>query len=103
MVRAPTDQPPVHPGEALREDFLSELGLDRRALAERLRVAGEVVDEILAERRDVTPELALRLGRLFGQTPAFWMSLQLAYDLYQAEHAESARDLTEIEPIRRMG
>lgn len=103
MVRVPTDQPPVHPGEALREDFLPELGLDRAELAARLRVPGEVVDEILAERRDVTPELALRLGRLFGQTPAFWMNLQLAYDLYQAEHAESARDLTEIEPIRRLG
>ena len=103
MVRVPTDRPPPHPGEALREDFLPDLGIDARELAARLRLPPATVDEILAERRSITPDLALRLGRLFGQSPSFWMNLQLAYDLYRAERAESARDLPQIEPIRKAG
>ena len=94
--------PAFHPGEALREDYLPELGWTPEELARRLRIPVEQVNEILAERRPVTLDLALRLGRLFNQTTAFWMQMQLNHDLYVAERTVS-RDVLEIEPIRRVG
>lgn len=99
MIRIPTDRPPIHPGEALREDFLPELGLTQQQLADRLQISFRRVNEILNEKRPVTLDTALRLGRLFGQTPAFWMNLQLAWDLYHAEHGGAAPDIQEIEPL----
>src|SRR5688500_9667165 len=84
MVLLPTNWSPTHPGELLREDFLPDFGWTPDELATRLRVAPEVVADLLAERTGVTPELALRLGRLFRQTPAMWIKLQLACDLHSA-------------------
>ncbi len=77
MVLIPTDAAPPHPGEALREDFLPELGWTQQQLAERLGISFRRVNEILNEKRPVTLDTALRLGRLFGQSAAFWMNLQL--------------------------
>jgi addiction module HigA family antidote len=94
-----TDQPPIHPGEALREDFLPELGLTQQQLAERLHISFRRVNEILNEKRPVTMDTALRLGRLFGQSPAFWMNMQLAYDLWHAEHGGAAGDIEDIRPL----
>jgi addiction module HigA family antidote len=100
MVLIPTDAAPPHPGEALREDFLPELGWTQQQLAERLGISFRRVNEILNEKRPVTLDTALRLGRLFGQSAAFWMNLQLAWDLYQAERGEVARTVAaEVEPF----
>lgn len=99
MPRIPTHAPPPHPGEALREDYLPELGLTQQQLAARLHVSFRRINEILNEKRPVTLDTALRLGRLFGQSPAFWMNLQLAYDLWHAEHGGAAPDIQEIEPL----
>ncbi|HEU4456228.1 MAG TPA: HigA family addiction module antitoxin [Longimicrobium sp.] len=88
-----------HPGEALREDYLPDYGWTPEELAERLRVPVEVVREVLAERAPVTPELALRLGRLFDQGGSFWMNLQLRYD---AKHSPAARDILRIEPVEEI-
>jgi addiction module HigA family antidote len=96
MVRIPSRVPPIHPGETLREDFLPDFGWTPDELVVRLRVAPDLVSELLAERASVTPELALRLGRLFRQTPAFWIKLQLACDLYAAL---AAADVELIEPV----
>jgi addiction module HigA family antidote len=95
--------PAFHPGEMLREDYLPDLGWTPRELADHLRIPVEHVQELLAERVPVTSELALRLGRLFDQTPAYWMNLQQAYDLYQAQRSPAARDILEIEPLRKAG
>ena len=97
LVRVPTHGPPPHPGETLREDFLPDLGWTPDELAARLRVAPEVVADLLAERTNVTPELALRLGRLFRQTPAMWIKLQLACDLH-ASLASADVELIESVP-----
>jgi antitoxin HigA-1 len=80
-------EPPAHPGEHLREDFLPEFGLDPAGLSERLEADGALIQDVLAEAASVSPELALRLSRLFGTTPAFWLNLQNRYDLFQAERA----------------
>lgn len=107
LVRVPTHGPASHPGESLREDYLPDFGWSPAEFASRLRVPGEVVDELLAERVSVTPELALRLGKLFGQSPGFWILHQLAHDYYAAFQAADA-DLEQIvtvdaepEPVRK--
>lgn len=75
-----TRLPPIHPGETLREDYLPDLGLTASALAERTGLSVEHVERIIAEREGVTPEVAARLGRAFGQSPQFWTNLQAAFD-----------------------
>lgn len=75
---------PTHPGEMLREDFLPDYGLTVAGFAEALGVSRQTVNELLRERRAVSPEMALRLARLFGNTPEFWLNAQRAVDLWEA-------------------
>jgi antitoxin HigA-1 len=78
---------PTHPGEMLREDFLSDYGLTASSLAKSLGVSRQSVNELLRERRSISPEMALRLARLFGNTPDFWLNAQRAVDLWDATRA----------------
>ena len=87
---------PIHPGEMIREDFLSDYGLTVAGLAEALGVSRQTVNELLRERRSVSPEMALRLSRLFQNSPEFWLNAQRAVDLWDA--AEAIRD--DIESIK---
>jgi len=89
---------PVHPGEMLREDFMPDYGLTVSGLADALGVSRQSVNELVRERRAVSPEMALRLGRLFGNSPAFWLNLQRAVDLYDAE-AAIKDDVKQIRPL----
>lgn len=73
--------PPVHPGKLLRKDFLKPLGISAGALARSIRVSQTRVNGVLHERQPITADLALRLGRCFGTSAAFWMNLQSHYDL----------------------
>ena len=75
---------PTHPGMMLREDFLPEYGLTVSGFAKAIRVSRQTVNELLQERRTVTPEMALRLSRLFGNSPEFWLNAQRAVDLWKA-------------------
>jgi addiction module HigA family antidote len=72
---------PIHPGEILREEFLAPLNMTAHALAMELKVPAPRINEIVRERRSVTPATALRLARYFSTTPDFWLNLQTAYDL----------------------
>ncbi|WP_306535489.1 HigA family addiction module antitoxin [Geobacter sp.] len=76
---------PIHPGEVLREEFLIPLGMSAHALALELKVPAPRINDIVRERRAVTPDTALRLARYFGTTPQFWLNLQSSYDLKIAE------------------
>jgi len=76
---------PTHPGEILREDFIPDYGLTTKRLAEKLGVSRQTVNEILRERRTISPAMALRLSRLFGNTPDFWLNAQRAVDLWNAQ------------------
>ncbi len=76
--------PPLHPGEMLREEFMKPLGLSANALAIALRVPVTRISEILRERRGITADTALRLGRYFNMSAEFWMRLQMDYDLESA-------------------
>lgn len=90
---------PVHPGEMLREDFLPDYGLTVAALAEAAGVSRQSVNELLRERRAVSPEMALRLARLFANSPEFWLNAQRAVDLWDAAQAIKA-EMARIKPLR---
>jgi addiction module HigA family antidote len=75
---------PTHPGEMLREDFLPDYGLTASGLASAIGVSRQSVNELLRGRRAVSPEMALRLGKLFGNSPEFWLNAQRAVDLWDA-------------------
>lgn len=90
---------PTHPGEMLREDFLPDYCLTVKGLAESLGVSRQSVNELLRERHAVSPEMALRLARLFGNSPEFWLNAQRSVDLWTA--AQSVKqDLDRIKPLR---
>ncbi len=76
---------PIHPGEILREDFLKPLAISMNRLALDLRVPVTRIAEIVHERRGITPDTALRLGRYFNTSARFWMNAQSTYDLEVAE------------------
>ena len=76
--------PPVHPGEIIREDILPEAGLSVTATAKALRVSRQMVHDILAGRRPLSAVMCLKVARLFGSTPEFWIRLQAEYDLKMA-------------------
>ncbi len=89
---------PTHPGEMLREDFLLDYGLTVTGLAEAIGVSRQSVNELLRERRAVSPEMALRLARLFGNSPEFWLNSQRAVDLWDAAQ-EIKKDVARIRPL----
>lgn len=91
---------PIHPGEILREDFLVPLGMSANALATALRVPATRINDIVRERRAITPDTALRLARYFGGDAQSWMNLQVAHDLRVAEIA--AHKLIEREILPRV-
>ena len=89
---------PTHPGEMLREDFLVDYDLTVTGLAEAIGVSRQSVNELLRERRAVSPEMALRLARLFGNSPEFWLNSQRAVDLWDAAQ-EIKKDVARIRPL----
>ncbi|MFI5117378.1 MAG: HigA family addiction module antitoxin [Terriglobales bacterium] len=76
---------PIHPGEILREDFMRPLRISMNRLALDLRVPVTRIGEIVHERRGITPDTALRLGRYFNTSARFWMNAQSSYDLEVAQ------------------
>jgi addiction module HigA family antidote len=95
----PEHRPPTHPGVMLLEEFLRPLGLTQTELAERIRVSYPRVNEIVNGKRGITPDTALRLAKLFGTTPEFWLNGQRNWDLWHAMHAPAAEEIDEIEPV----
>jgi len=89
---------PTHPGEMLREDFLPDFELTASSLAHAIGVSRQTVNELLRGRRAVSPQMALRLGKLFGNSPEFWLNAQRAVDLWDAE--QSIKE--EVEGIETM-
>ena len=89
---------PTHPGEILREDILPATGLAKAEIARRLGVSRQTLYDLIEERQPVTPTMALRLGRLFGNAAEFWSNLQRDFDLRTIE-ARMADELASIEPV----
>ena len=99
MVRIPTNRTPTHPGTMLREEFLAPLGITKRKLADAILVPYQRVNEIINQKRGITPDNALRLAKYFGNTPGFWMNLQIRFDLYQAQKSDS-EDIKKIRTLK---
>ena len=95
-MRVPTHREPTHPGEMLREEFLVPMNITQRELAEAIRVPYQRINELVNQKRGVTPSTALRLGKFFGISPGFWLNLQMRWELYKAQKIEK----NEIESIQ---
>jgi len=83
----------------LLEEFLKPIGMTQTDLAERIHVSFPRINEIVNGKRGITPDTALRLSRLFGTTPEFWLNGQRNWDLWHALHSDTAKDLKTIEPV----
>jgi antitoxin HigA-1 len=90
---------PIHPGEILREEFMKPLGLSQNALARALRVPPRRINEIVLEKRAITADTALRLGRYFGTTAELWTGLQADYDLRRARYEKQGQIERDVEPL----
>ena len=99
ITRLPAKRPPTHPGEMLRQEFLVPLEMTQTELADRIGVSYPRVNEIVNGKRGITPDTALRLSRLFGTSPEFWLNGQQNWDLWHAMRSPEASDIDRIKPI----
>lgn len=94
------DMRPVHPGEILREDFIVPLDVSVNALAKQLGMPTTRLNEIVRERRGITPDSAMRLARYFGGDARSWLNLQTIHDLRVAE-IEKGKDIArQVQPMK---
>jgi addiction module HigA family antidote len=92
---------PIHPGEILREEYLAPVETSVNALAKALRVDATRMNEIVRERRRITPDTAERLARYFSTSAEFWINLQGQYDLKEFEASEEAAEIArDVQPRR---
>lgn len=89
---------PTHPGEMLREEFMPDYGLSVAQLAERLGVSRQSVNQLVTQKRAVSPEMALRLAKVFGTTPHYWMNMQRNIDLWDSLDA-NYDEIASLDPI----
>jgi addiction module HigA family antidote len=89
---------PLHPGEVLKELYLDPLEISAITLARRLNVPRTRIERLIKGSTGVTPDTALRLARAFGTTPAYWMNLQVNFDI---DRATREVDVSGIEPLVR--
>ncbi len=99
MAKYDLKRTPTHPGEILKEDFLTPLGITQTELAKALKTSFRTINEILNEKRSISPDMALRLSRYFGTSPDVWVGLQADYDLYWAR-LKSKKTIDEIKPLQ---
>jgi addiction module HigA family antidote len=97
MIRIPTHRQPTHPGEMLMEEFLHPMQITQRELADAIHVPYQRINELVNQKRGITPSTALRLAQFFGVSADFWLNLQIRWDLYKARLAEK----TELDEIQK--
>ena len=104
MVRIPTHRQPTHPGEMLREEFLGPMNISQRDLANAIHVPYQRVNELVNQRRGITPSTALRLAKFFGVSADFWLNLQVRWDLFKAQssEAEELKSIRDFHHLRKM-
>ncbi len=90
---------PIHPGEILREEFMVPMHLNANKLALALHVPAPSVYDIVKEQRGISPEMALRLGYVFGTTTDFWLNLQSEFDLRVVRNQKEAKVKNQVRPL----
>ena len=90
---------PVHPGEVLLEEFIKPMNLSQNRIAIDIGVDARRINEIVLGKRAVTADTALRLARYFGNSPQFWLGLQIQYDLDVTEDHLGERLEREVRPL----
>ena len=88
---------PPHPGDFIKEVYLSPFDISSRKVAEKLKVSPSTFNRLINGENNVSPEMALRLSKTLGRTPESWLSMQDAYNLW---HAKKNLDLREVEKLQ---
>ena len=96
-MKIPKYRPPTHPGEMLLKEFLEPMQITQKVLDQSIGVPYQQVKELTKGERGITPSIALRLSKFFGNSPDFWLNLQNAWEIYHAQTAE-AEELDKIKP-----
>ncbi len=91
---------PTHPGEILKKEFLEPLGVTQSQVAKDIHTTFRTINEIVNEKRNISPEMAIRLSRYFGTSAELWLNLQNQYDLYAVKEKKTAV-LKDIKPLRK--
>lgn len=99
MVRMPTRRPPTHPGEILIEEFLRPLGITQVEFAAAIDVPLQRVNEIVKQKRGITPDTALRFEAALGASAQFWLNAQTAWDLWHQLHSPQSAKLKKIKRV----
>lgn len=94
----PKKMPPLHPGEVLREEFMAPMKLSAYRIAKSIDVPPNRIQEIVRKNKGISTDTALRLGKLFGTTPMFWLNLQSRHDL-EVELSQKAKEIEAIEAV----
>jgi addiction module HigA family antidote len=92
--------PPIHPGEILREEFIKPMNINIDNLAKNINVSAIILQQIISETKEITPEIALRLSKYFGLSEKFWLNIQLKYDLEVTKDKLEDKLDQEIQPIK---
>ena len=92
----PENRIPTHPGEVLLEEFLKPMQISQVSFAKHVGVPLQRINEIVRGKRGITPDTAWRFAQAFGTTPAFWMNLQMAYDLARGKPAAQVERLKQF-------
>jgi len=97
-----TERKPFTPGEILQEEFMQPYGLTQDRLAQHLHVTRRRINEIVNGKRSITPDTALKLAKLFGMSPDYWLNLQIKLDLWiQLHDKKTIHELQEIQKLSR--
>ncbi|HXP92757.1 MAG TPA: HigA family addiction module antitoxin [Candidatus Binatia bacterium] len=99
-IMIPKHRRPSTPGEIIREDILPELKLTQQQFATALGIGRVRLNEILHDKRSVTADTAMRLERVLGVSAVTWLRLQLAVDIYDAQHSPQAKNIAKLKRIR---
>ena len=91
------DRCPTHPGELLREDIVPALNMSKVEIADALGISRQHLYDILGEKKPVSPEVAARLGKAFGNGADIWLGMQAAYDAW---YAERSVDVSKVRAIK---
>lgn len=103
-MRVPTNREPTHPGEMLKEEFLQPMNISQRDLADAIHVPYQRINEVINKKRGITPSTALRLGKFFGMSADYWLTLQVRWDLYRvkAVEQEEVDSIVDFDTLRKI-